>query len=174
LPEAISRSAVQAGLIAVCDLTAVVIEIPGRGSIRIDHALLDVNGTLAERGHLLDGVEARIAALREIFELHLASADTFGTLEAIAAQLGVEATVAETAESKMTLLEDLGRERCAVVGNGANDASILEAAALGISVIGPEGASVAALQAADIVCPSIHAALDLLVDPQVLKATLRR
>jgi soluble P-type ATPase len=151
-----------------------LVEIPGRDPIRIDHVLLDVNGTLAERGRLLRGVAARIAALQELFDVHLASADTFGTLDVIAGQLRVEATVAETAESKVALLEQLGRERCAVVGNGANDASILEAAALGITVVGPEGASVAALHAADIVCPSIHAALDLLVDPQVVRATLRR
>jgi len=151
-----------------------VVEIPGRDPIRIDHVLLDVNGTLADRGRLLPGVEARIAALRELCDVHLASADTFGTLAEIAELLGVDATVAETAESKVAVLERLGSERCAVVGNGANDAAVLEAAVLGITVVGPEGASVAALQAADIVCPSIHAALDLLADPRIMRATLRR
>jgi len=61
-----------------------------------------------------------------------------------------------------------------MVGNGANDAAALRAAALGIAVIGPEGASAEALVAADVVCTSILQALDLLVDEQALTATLRR
>ena len=61
-----------------------------------------------------------------------------------------------------------------VIGNGANDVLVLEGAALGIAVIGPEGASSAALRAADVVCASIVDALDLLLEPRALTATLRR
>ena len=60
-----------------------------------------------------------------------------------------------------------------VIGNGANDALVLEAAALGIVVLGPEGASSRALRAADIVCSAVTDALDLLLDPTALAATLR-
>jgi P-type E1-E2 ATPase len=104
----------------------------------------------------------------------LASADTFGTLTAIAAELGVESRVVPDAARKLRLLEELGADRSAMVGNGANDAAALEAAALGIAVIGPEGASAAALAAADVVCASVSDALGLLVDPRALIATLRR
>jgi soluble P-type ATPase len=72
------------------------------------------------------------------------------------------------------VLESLGAARSAVIGNGANDADVLAAAALGIAIIGPEGASALALSAADLVCHSITAALDLLADPRALTATLRR
>jgi soluble P-type ATPase len=51
---------------------------------------------------------------------------------------------------------------------------MLAAAALGIAVLGPEGASSTALRAADVVCPSILHALDLLLDDRALAATLRR
>ena len=47
-------------------------------------------------------------------------------------------------------------------------------AALGIAVVGPEGASVEAVQSANVVCRSILEALDLLLDERALIATLRR
>jgi hypothetical protein len=49
----------------------------------------------------------------------------------------------------------------------------LEAARLGFAVVGQEGASAATLRAADVVCGSILDALDLLVRPDALAATLR-
>jgi len=73
---------------------------------------------------------------------------------------------------RRSALHKLGSMRCVAIGNGNNDASILEEAALGIAVIGPEGASAAALAAADLTCTSVLDALDLLTEPRVLAATL--
>jgi soluble P-type ATPase len=50
---------------------------------------------------------------------------------------------------------------------------VLEAAALGIAVVGPEGASGAAVRSADVLCRSVLEALDLLLDTRALGATLR-
>jgi soluble P-type ATPase len=50
---------------------------------------------------------------------------------------------------------------------------MLGEAALGIAVIGGEGAATSAIHAADVVCASIGAALDLLLDEQALAASLR-
>ena len=50
---------------------------------------------------------------------------------------------------------------------------VVELAALGIAVIGPEGAAGAAVRVADVVCGSILDALDLLLDETALRATLR-
>ncbi len=52
-------------------------------------------------------------------------------------------------------------------------AAMLAAAALGLAVIGPEGAHRGALTAADVVLRSIVDALDLLLEPRSLVATLR-
>ena len=60
------------------------------------------------------------------------------------------------------------------IGNGANDVSMLRAAALGIVVVGPEGLATEAIAAATIVTLSIADALDLLLNPKRLVATLRR
>jgi len=152
----------------------IALDIPGRGRLELEHLLLDVNGTLSDRGRLLAGVAERLARLRETVAVRLVSADTFATLGRIAAELGVEAVAAADGEEKRALVERLGADRCAVVGNGANDAAALRAAGLGIAVLGPEGASGEALQAADLVCRTILEALDLLLDERAVIATLRR
>jgi len=152
---------------------AVRLEIPGREPLELEHLLLDVNGTLSDRGDLLDGVAERLDALRRTLDLHLLSADTFGTLEAVAARLGVDSQIVGGGKDKLRLLDGLGRQRCAAVGNGANDRLMIREAALGIAVVGPEGASGATVTAADVVCRSILEALDLLADPRALAATLR-
>ncbi|MCS7003502.1 MAG: ATPase P, partial [Dehalococcoidia bacterium] len=59
-------------------------------------------------------------------------------------------------------------------GNGANDVAMLERAAIGVAVIGPEGAASSAIAAADVVTIAIADALDLLRYPRRLIATLRR
>jgi soluble P-type ATPase len=87
--------------------------------------------------------------------------------------LGVEAHVTAGADDKVRALESYGANRCVAIGNGANDTEMLAAAALGIAVVGPEGASSAALAAGDVVCNSIVDALDLLIEPRLLIATLR-
>src|SRR5437868_14978433 len=127
-------------------------DIPGRDPLRLDFLLLDVNGTLTDRGVLLDGVEERLRRLGDRLDVSLVSADTFGTLDALAERLGVTSLRAGSGEEKCGLVERLGSERCAVVGNGTNDAAALRAAALGIAVLGPEGASGAALASAHAVC----------------------
>jgi P-type E1-E2 ATPase len=150
------------------------ISIPGVVELNLEHVLVDVNGTLTNRGELLDGVEARLDRLRHSLDVRLVSADTFGTLDTIVARMNVSAARVSTGEDKLQLLDELGRERCAVIGNGSNDALALEAAAIGFAVMGPEGASAAALRSADVLCASAIDALDLLLDPKALSATLRR
>jgi P-type E1-E2 ATPase len=151
----------------------IVADIPGRGRLELAHLGVDVNGTLTDRGTLIDGVSDRLARLASSLDVHLLSADTFGTLPAVSATLGLEAEAIATGEEKAMLVAELDAERCAAIGNGANDAAMLAAAALGIAVLGPEGAAATALAAADVVCASIVDALELLLDERALAATLR-
>jgi soluble P-type ATPase len=165
---------------------ALVVEVPGTGSLRLEYLLLDVNGTLADRGMLLPGVAERLTAVSRLLEVRLLTADTYGTLGEITAALGgsaagiapgithgITAQRVEHGQQKAAIARNLGAQACAAVGNGANDALMLATVALGIAVLGPEGAAPATLQAADVVCPSILVALDLLADPRALAATLR-
>ena len=73
---------------------------------------------------------------------------------------------AASGEDKLRVLDELGRERCAVIGNGANDVAGARGGRARLAVLGPEGASAAALHSADVVCASATDALDLLLDPQ--------
>jgi soluble P-type ATPase len=150
------------------------IDIPGREPLVLEHLVLDVNGTLTNRGELIVGVAERLARVAEKLDVRLVSADTFGALAAVGARLGVRTTTIVSGEDKRRVVVELGAERCAAIGNGMNDTAMLETAALGVAVVGPEGAAGAAVRAADVVCGSILDALDLLLDERALRATLRR
>lgn len=152
------------------------LDIPGRGILELEDLVLDLNGTIALDGEVLAGVPERLAALSESLTVHLVTADTQGQAAMIAEQLGVKLVLVspgDEAEQKRSLVERLGAERVVAVGNGANDAGMLQAAALGIAILGPEGLAGEAWQAADVVA-GIHQALDLLLHPRRLVATLRR
>jgi soluble P-type ATPase len=152
------------------------LEIPGRGALQLEHLVLDYNGTLAVDGALLDGVAERLQALSHRLQIHVVTADTFGAaaeqLEGLPCQLTTLPPGAQD-QAKLQHVRSLGPERCVCVGNGFNDALMLEAAALGICVMLGEGAAAASVQSADVVCTSITAALDLLEQPLRLTATLR-
>lgn len=153
------------------------LSIPGRGIITLCHAVFDVNGTLATDGVLIEGVAERLWALEAHLEVHLLTADTHGGQADIDRQLGLIARRIRPGgerEQKTAYVSNLGAESVVAVGNGANDVGMLEAATIGIAVIGAEGLNSEALRAADIVVTSIHDALDLLLKPKRLTATLRR
>jgi soluble P-type ATPase len=153
------------------------VTIPGRGSFRLLHLVLDVNGTLAEGGALVPGVRERLVHLTDLLEVHWVTADTRGRQSALDAELGWPAVrIQEGAEAqqKAAFVQELGARSVVAIGNGANDAAMLRTAALGLAVLGSEGLAVEALLAADALLPSITQALDLLQDPQRLVATLRR
>ena len=138
--------------------------------------VLDLNGTIALDGEVLAGVPEQLAALSENLTVFVVTADTQGRASAIAERLGVRlvlVTPGDEAGQKLATVERLGAERVVAIGNGANDARMLRAAALGIAVLGPEGLAVEAWQAADVAA-TMHDALDLLLRPRRLVATLRR
>jgi P-type E1-E2 ATPase len=151
----------------------IALDIPGGQRLDVEHLVLDVNGTLTQRGVAISGILERLAKVGARLEVHVLSADTFGTLGSVAEELGVRARTVATGDEKARYVAELGAERCVAIGNGVNDVAMLDAAALGIAVVGPEGAAGAAVRAADVVCGSILAALDLLLDERALVATLR-
>lgn len=157
--------------------TMIDLSIPGRDSLRLQHLVADVNGTLAQDGALLDGVAGRISVLRDRLTIHLITADTHGRQSVIDERLGLVAVrlaPGEEQSQKRLFVERLGAPGVVAMGQGANDAQMLEAAGLGICVLSPEGAAAEALSACDIVVPNIHAAFDLLDKPLRIVATLRK
>jgi P-type E1-E2 ATPase len=150
--------------------------IPGRDTLRLEHLVLDVNGTVAAGGRLIPGVRERLSELQAHLQVHWITADTRGRQADLDAELGwpaVRVQPGAEAEQKATFVQSLGAGSVAAIGNGANDVNMLREAALGLAILGPEGLAVEALLAADAVLPDILAALDLLRDPARLAATLR-
>jgi P-type E1-E2 ATPase len=152
------------------------IVIPSRCVLRLEYLVLDVNGTVALDGQLIPRVSERLAGLGELLGIWLVSADTQGTLASLEAGLPVQVRrlqPGDEAAQKAELVGELGAERVVAIGNGANDAAMLRRAALGIAVMGGEGLAAACLGAADVIAPDIGTALDLLLWPRRLIATLR-
>ena len=149
------------------------VRIPGADDLRVEALLLDVNGTLTDRGQLIPGVAERLDGLRGRLALHLLSADPFGTAAEVARTLGAAFTPIADGADKRRYVERLGAGSCVAIGNGANDCAMLEGAALAIAVIGPEGLNATLVGVADVLVRSINDALDLLADPAALTATLR-
>jgi P-type E1-E2 ATPase len=153
------------------------LEIPGRGSLQLQHLVLDVNGTLAVDGRLLDGVAKRLSSLRDRLEVHLVTADTHGLQATIDRLLNLQAVrigSGNESEQKAEFVQRLGAETVAAIGQGANDAEMLRLAALGICVLSPESTAVEALLAADLVAPDIFTALELFDNPLRIVASLRK
>lgn len=153
------------------------LNLPGRGAIRLEYLVCDVNGTLAVDGRLVDGVSRLIGMLRDRLEIHLVTADTLGRQSVIDQQLGVKAVrlqPGDGAGQKAEYVRQLGADRVIAIGQGANDALLLEAAAIGICIISPEGTAVATLLKADIVAKDILSALELIEKPLRMVATLRK
>ena len=89
------------------------------------------------------------------------------------AGLSVEIRFIKTGTDKTRLIGRLGASHTAAIGNGRNDAGMIRKAALGIAVIGPEGASGTLVAAADVVVRDVRDAFDLISNPLRLIATLR-
>ena len=153
------------------------VTIPGRGEFRLEHLVLDLNGTIALDGNIIEGVPERLELLREMIDIVLITADTLGRAHELKKSLQVEihkVNPGDEKTQKLKLVQQLGKESTVSIGNGSNDASILKEAALGICVAGLEGTSAEAIASCDIMTPDINAALDLLIKPARLIATLRR
>ena len=157
-------------------LIMIRINIPGVGEINLEHVVFDVNGTLAVDGKLLPGIPDQIKRLNEHLQIHLLTADTHGKQNVIDQQLGLKAVMIQAGnekEQKAEYIQQLGASQTVAVGQGANDALMIEAAQLGICVISPEGTALDTLLKAHLVVPDILSALDILINPIRLKASLR-
>lgn len=151
------------------------IDIPDFGLLSISHIVCDYNGTLAVDGTLLQGVAEIINAIEGI-TVHVITADTFGIaekqLEGTECRLAI-APKKDQAGWKLDYVKSLGAESVVAIGNGRNDGLMLKAAALGITLLQKEGASVETLRQSDVLCASIVDALEYFTNTKRLIATLR-
>lgn len=155
----------------------ITINIPGKKTLYLEHLVLDFNGTLAVDGNLIDGVKERLQELTSKLNVHVVTADTFETvtnqLKGVACRIKILEKERQ-AKQKKIYIKQLGKKRCAAIGNGYNDWQMLKHAALSIATIQAEGASSKSLKHATMVCTSVNHALNLLLNPNRIVATLRR
>ena len=149
------------------------IDIPLRGIVELQHAVFDVNGTLAVDGKPIPGVADRLKALGEHLSLHVLTAGTHGNIAELERVLGFPLHMITIGEEKVHYVEQLGPASVIAFGNGMNDVGMLRLAAIGVAVLAGEGVSIGALQAADVLALGPVDAIDLVLNPKRLVATLR-
>ncbi len=150
--------------------------IPGFKHLRLEHLVLDYNGTLAVDGKLIPGVKDRLQKLEENLCIHVITADTYGHAQASVGDLKCTFHILPPvgqAEAKRDYIRRLNVDRTVCIGNGRNDRLMLKEAVLGIAVILAEGACSSSIISADLVSTSILDALDMLKHSLRLTATLR-
>ncbi len=152
-------------------------DIPGWGKLKLKNLVLDFNGTIAKDGKLIEGVEPLLRQINDCgIALYIITADTNGTVKKECSELPAEVLVyknIDVATNKMKLVQQLGAEHTATIGNGRNDAKMFKESVLSIAVIGKEGTCTATAMQADILVTDILNALELFTHINRLKATLR-
>ena len=152
-------------------------QIPGFGELAIKNLILDFNGTIAKDGKVLPGVAELLHKLHDAgVEIYVVTADTNGTVSAECANLPVQVKIFASdtvARDKRRLCQELGCANTASIGNGKNDIQVFPASVLSIAVIGSEGAFTKSAMLADVLVNDPCQALELLLSPNRLIATLR-
>lgn len=152
------------------------IEIPGYKELNITTLLLDFNGTIAVDGLIRLAVKERLQKLAETLDVNVLTADTHGTAKAQCEGLNVTVhtfPVGNAMDYKREIIDKIGGERCACLGNGRNDVKMFDVAALSIGIMDREGAYSGLLNAADLCVNSTEDGLDLLLYPKRIIAGLR-
>ncbi len=151
------------------------IERPGQGNLEIEFILIDFEGTLASDRRVHPKAKDKINLLSKRTKIYiLAKGEKEGVEESLRR---VKAEIfylmeGDFSRRKLDLLRQLGPTRTVAIGNGGDDAPMIEEAGLGICIISKEGTSAEAMKRADVVVLNILDALDFLLKPLRQKATL--
>jgi hypothetical protein len=168
------------------------IERPGLNPLEIEFVLLDFEGTLAIDRRVHPKAKDKINLLSKRTKIYIfvnpptppfnkggeGGILAKGEKEVIEERLKkvkaeiIYLTEGVSSRRKLDLLRQLGPPRCVAIGNGMNDAAMIEEAGIGICVIGKEGSSGKTMKNSDLVFADILDALDFLLKPLRQKATL--
>jgi len=153
----------------------ITIQRPGQPPIDIEHLLIDYEGTLASDGRVHPKAKDKINLLAKRISVYILTKGEREKIEEKLRKLKAEIlffTEGDASREKLDLLRKLGPERTVAIGNGVDDAPMLEEAGFSICVIGREGASGETLKRADLVVTDILNGLDFLLKPLRQKGTL--
>lgn len=153
----------------------ILIQRPGQQPIEIEFLLIDYEGTLSIDGRVHPKAKDKINLLSKRLKVHILikgqKEKAEDRLKKVKAE-GLFLQEGDASREKLHLLKKLGPEKTAAIGNGVDDAPVLEEAGFSICVIGKQGASGETLKRADVVVTDILDALDFLLKPLRQKATL--
>lgn len=152
------------------------LDIPGFGYLRLDHLVSDFTGTLSVDGRLISEVRDKLNTISEFLKIHILTADTFGMARKELEGINCKVHILKGEDhdvQKEEYVRRLGADKVVAIGNGNNDRRMLRTARVGITVCLPEGCSRDAITSSNILVNTPIDALDLLLNPKRLKATLR-
>jgi soluble P-type ATPase len=155
----------------------ITIQRPDQEPLEIESILLDFEGTLAMDRRVHPKAKDKINLLSKRIKIYILTKGNQETVSAILKKVKAEVIYLgeeEASQKKLELLKRLGASRTIAVGNGFDDALMIEEAGLGICVVGREGTSAEVIQKADVVFIDILDALDFLLKPLRHQATLSR
>jgi len=153
----------------------IIIQRPGQDLLEMDFMLMDFEGTLAQDRRVDPKAKDKINLLSKRMKIYILAKGEKEVVEDVLKKVKAEVIylrMREPAQGKLSLLRQLGARRTVAIGNGVDDALMLEEAGLGICILGREGASVKAMQKADVVVTNILDALDFILKPLRQEATL--
>ena len=153
------------------------LDIPGRGVFEFENIVLDLNGTLSVDGKIHSKARDKINVLAKRAKIYVLTADTRGRAEQILEKLKAETMLLSgdnTSREKVEFIQTIGANRTVAIGNGYNDHLMVKEAALGLCIIGREGASAETVKRSDVVFQDVLDALDFLLRPMRSGATLRQ
>jgi soluble P-type ATPase len=157
----------------------ITIPIEGFGTRTVRVLVADYNGTLACGGRLSPVVRQRLLALRELLGLHIITADTFGLadreLDGIVKPHRLEEGPHDV--EKERYVKRFDPERVVAFGNGNNDRLMMRAikngGGLAVAVDNGEGCALDTLLGSNLLITGAANALDLLLESDRCRATLR-
>ncbi|MCF0149913.1 MAG: ATPase P [Firmicutes bacterium] len=154
----------------------ITIEIPGRDApVCIKSICLDYNGTIARDGQFFQSLEEPIRRLAKHADIYILTADTYGNVRQQCGHLPLKIWTFPregAALCKEAIVKELG-EGVFAVGNGFNDIQMFDASEISVAVMEKEGFCGKLAAHADVIVSSPVDALDLLLKPDRLRATLR-
>ncbi len=158
---------------------AITIEIPGVGRREIRTIVSDYTGTLSCAVKLVSGEAERVQKLLESVDIHIVTSDSFGTAKEQLKNVLEPYILRQERHDleKEDYVKKFDIEHVAALGDGNNDRLLLKrvkhTGGFAIAVDNGEGCALDALCNADIFIVGAANALDLLLQTNLCKATLR-
>lgn len=155
------------------------IEIPGFGTRNMRRIVSDYTGTLSFHGKLSPGVRRRMQTLMRLIDVEVITSDSYGTAGKELKGLVTPYLLKKKRHDleKQTFVKKFNLKHLAVFGNGNNDRLMLKtvkrAGGLAIAVDNGEGCAFDALLHSNLIIRGATNALDLLLNSNACKATLR-